>query len=291
MNLYNGIKALSDNYDAFIIDLWGVIHDGQELYPDVIDTLEWLRLKDKKIVFLSNAPKRSFKAAQRLDDLGINASLYDDVITSGEAVYDWIRQDETYNSKDSYIIISPDHDADLLDGLGLSITEKAESADFALVIGYGDDDAPEDEHNDVLESIRQQNLTLICANPDKVIIRRNGNLLLCAGMIADIYEDMGGEVIHVGKPYDRVYQHSLTTFQHLGITDHSRILAIGDNLETDIQGANQLGIDSILIASGILSHELVLNGRESKPDMMKLEALCAGNNLHRPTFVVPSFIL
>ena len=226
-----------------------------------------------------------------MDDLGIDASLYDEVITSGEAVYDWIRQDETYNFKDSYIIISPDHDADLLDGLGLTITQNADHADFALVIGYGNDDEPEDEHNAVLESIREHNLTLICANPDKVIIRRNGDLLLCAGIIADIYKEMGGEVIHVGKPYDRVYQHSLNTFQQFGITDHSKILAIGDNLETDIQGANQLGIDSILVASGILSPELGLNSRESKPDMMKLEALCAGNTLHRPKFVVPSFVL
>ncbi len=252
MTAFTTIGALAARYDAFLLDLWGVVHDGRVPYPGVIETLEQLRAAEKRIVFLSNAPRRAARVEEVLEKLGIGSALYDGVMTSGEAVYRHLAQEQArYGTR--YYYIGPEKDQGLLDGLAMEGVDDAAEAEFALVTGFDGDDSVLEEKLDDVEACVAEGLPLICANPDKVVVRQSGERLLCAGVIAEEYEARGGAVEYFGKPYGVVYQHCLA---FLDGAAEAKIVAVGDGLETDIAGAQQAGIHAVLCTGGILAAEL-----------------------------------
>jgi HAD superfamily hydrolase (TIGR01459 family) len=286
MEFKNNILELSDSYEYFVFDLWGVIHDGNDLYPGVVEKISQLRQKNKKICFLSNAPRRAYKAAEVLTRLGITKDLYDFIVTSGEAAYFDLKKNQENGFKTfgkNYLYIGPKKDLNLLDGLDYKMVQQAKDADFAITTGFDDDNSTIDEKLPQLIDAKNYNLPLICANPDFIVVRQNGKEVLCAGILGKEYEKMAGKVIYYGKPHQEVYKMVCELFK---IDYSAKILAIGDSFETDICGANNFKIDCVLVTSGILANKLEVKFGE-KADKNKLEVICTSYNLF-PNFVIPS---
>lgn len=263
MLAYTTTQALAEIYDVFIIDLWGVIHDGTQVYPGAKQALLELKSLNRKVALLSNAPRRSHVAAVKMEDMGIYAGEhYDALVTSGEAVYQHFAKQA---GGDAYTYIGPEKDRNLLDGLNYHETGDVAEASFTIVTGFDEDSQILADKQPEVDAALHANLPMICANPDLEIVRIDGTRALCAGLIAEHYASLGGKVTYFGKPYEAVYGQCLASLGFTG--DASRICAIGDNLDTDIAGANRMGIDSYLVTSGILAGPLEIDaGTEANVD-------------------------
>ena len=272
------MKALINDYDSFIIDLWGVMHDGTTLYPGAADALAAIHAAGKPAIFLSNAPRRAEKAQVVLDRLGIPRDHYQQVITSGEVAFQWLRDEKPYGP--NYYYLGPSKDEDVLDGLdGYNQVATPEEADFVLNTGYEVDFQPHDDILPTLKKLKAANLPLVCINPDMEVVKQDGTIMLCAGSAAAAYEAIGGTVRYVGKPHADVYT---TTLGALGAGKTP--LCIGDNPLTDIKGANAAGLDSLLIMGGILYTSQKITEEEA--------ALTACTSQGAtPTHIAPSFRL
>jgi HAD superfamily hydrolase (TIGR01459 family) len=283
---YDNIIPLIERYDGFILDLWGVIHDGQSLYPGVKDALELLKTQQKHVIFLSNAPRRASRAMETLERLGITADLYDQLISSGEITYELIKtlqEPFAFLKPSSYIEVGPTRDHGLLDGLPYTPTHEIKNASFLLVTGYDQDNSPLDEKQAILDEAITYDLPLICANPDDIVVRIDGSKAYCAGLIAKQYARMGGTVISIGKPFDHVYTHCLKAFTQI---TPDKICAIGDSLDTDIKGALTQDLDAYLVTSGILTHALGMT--PCSKDKHIVTQYCQEKNIN-PTGYVESF--
>jgi HAD superfamily hydrolase (TIGR01459 family) len=254
MTLIPGLAELADRYDGYIIDLWGVIHDGVTPYAGAIDCLSALRRHGKRIVLLSNAPRRAAVAIEGLTHLGIPAACYDAVVTSGEAAFLALRDrpepwHRALGARPYHL--GPPRDASVLDGLDLLTTTHPAQASFVLNTGPDDERNPTDPaaYDDVLHACHAASLPMLCANPDLTVVR-GGVDIVCAGTLAERYVAMGGESHSIGKPDPAIYQGVLAT---LG-TPRNRVLAIGDSLRTDIAGAANAGVDALWILGGIHAH-------------------------------------
>lgn len=289
MNFISKITEISDNYTHFIFDIWGVVHDGSNAYPGAVEAISFLHKEGKKICFLSNAPRRSSKVKTMLEKFGITSDLYDFILTSGEATFHDLKknQDEGFkNFGKNYFYIGPQKDIDLLDGLNYSRVEKASLAHFAINTGFDGELSTLDEKLPQALEARQNNLPMICVNPDLIVVKQNGLEMICAGALAGEYKKLGGEVFYYGKPFSTVYKMTCEIFNN---PEKNKILAIGDGLETDIKGANDFGIDSLLITGGILANSLGINYLQTA-DKNKLEAICTTYQAF-PKFVISSLKL
>jgi HAD superfamily hydrolase (TIGR01459 family) len=256
-HIVGGLGETLAAYDAIILDLWGVVHDGNRPYPGVIDALERLERADKPVVLLSNAPRRIAPIAQRLEEIGIPAALYRAIHSSGEEVWQHLRRrDEPFYAalgRRCYLL-GPTRDEGMIDGLDLTRVAAVDKAEFILNTGPWGWDETTDGYETVLEAARARDLPMICANADLVVMHR-GRRMICAGALAERYAALGGRVRWHGKPYPSVYD---ACFDLVGIADRRRILAVGDSLRTDIAGARGAGIDSVWIVGGIHAEELGL---------------------------------
>jgi HAD superfamily hydrolase (TIGR01459 family) len=281
---YKNIRSIVDNYDAFLIDLWGVIHDGVTAYPGVNECLSNMKDAGKKIIFLSNAPRRAFRAAEGLARVGVPDDLYDHIITSGEVTYEYLKASDHGLGK-NYYIIGPERDAGLLDGLDYVRVKTPAQAGFVIVTGFEEDSSTLEEKIPELQECLKYNLLLICANPDYVVVRQTGARALCAGAMAEKYQEIGGKTMQFGKPYPEVYKKCLSLTNNISL---EKIAAIGDNLDTDIKGANNSKLDSYLIAGGVLGEELGIKHGEL-PLIDKLQEVCEKSG-SIPTAVLPAFV-
>jgi HAD superfamily hydrolase (TIGR01459 family) len=286
IRLIPGIGALEPRYDGFILDLWGVVHDGVAPMPGALECLRSLIEAGKRVVLLSNAPRRAGDVVERIDRIGVPAGLYHNVMSSGEEAWQHLfrRDDSFYAALGRRCVhIGSERDTGIREGLGLELVETAEEAEFILNTGpAGWDDRIED-YRPLLRRALERGLPMVCANPDLVVMH-GGRLALCAGALAQWYEDRGGRVRWHGKPFRSVYE---TCFGLLGIDDLSRILAIGDSLRTDIAGAAGAGIDSVLIVGGIHADEFgVIEGQT--PDLERIAAALRAAS-YRPVAVARSF--
>jgi HAD superfamily hydrolase (TIGR01459 family) len=264
------LADIAGRYDAFIIDVWGVLHDGVATYPDAVACLKALR--GRNTLLLSNAPRRAASAIGLLRKLGVPDELHGGLLTSGEAAFTALRdrQDPWFQRLGSRLYhLGPKRDRSVFEDLPLTVAAAPDQADFVLNTGPDDDASdPRDLAFFIpeLESCLAARLPMICANPDKVVIR-GGVRILCAGALAEYYRTRGGDVFSLGKPDPAIYRLAL---QRLG-TEPSKTLAIGDSLHTDIAGASGVGMDSLWILGGIhgeaiagdLAHARVLAAEES----------------------------
>lgn len=248
-------QSLASGYDAFLLDLWGVVHDGTQMYAGAKECLQRLHQLNKKVVMISNAPRRAAKAQVVLDQFGVGRELYQDIITSGEVAYQELSEGRMNDAK-SYFFIGPARDADVLNGLKFEPTQRIADADFLLNVGFGSEQDTVDDVSESLNDARARNLPMLCLNPDMEVVKITGERFECAGVIAKQYEDRGGIVHYFGKPHGGIYDRA---YALLGNVEKSKILAIGDGLYTDIQGANRFGLDSLLISGGILKGVLPEN--------------------------------
>ena len=268
--LIPGLGAVAERYDGFVLDLWGVIHDGVEAYPGVAETLAQLRANGKRTIMLSNAPRRSGTLIEQLGKLGISRALYDEVLSSGEAVHQELasRADPIFAALgDKLYHLGPERDRNVYEGLPYRSVD-LESADFVLNTGPVEVTESVADYQGQLDRALARRLPMICANPDHVVIRQ-GKRITCAGAIASAYSDMGGMVVERGKPDPAIYDLALAM---LGISDRSRICAVGDALHTDIRGARAGGFDAVLVTGGIHAEELGTTWGET-PDPVRLAEL------------------
>ncbi len=282
MDHVTGFGGLAARYDGFILDLWGVIHDGVTPYPGARDCLVALRAAGKRVVLLSNAPRRSSVAAAALTAMGIGAELYTDILTSGEATWQALtaRSDPWFAELGPRVFhLGPVRDRNVIDVPGLIRVETPAEADF--VVNTGPDDLGSQtevaEFLPVLRACHAAGLKMICANPDLEVIR-GGTRVICAGALAQIYAEMGGDLRWLGKPDPAIYGPVLAM---LGL-ERARVLAVGDALRTDIAGADSAGIDSCWVLGGI-------HGAELGHDPVRIEAAAAAVDL-APVACIPSFV-
>jgi len=285
LSLLSGLVEIAGDYDGFILDLWGVLHDGTAPFPGVVDALTRLKRAGKRLAVLSNAPRRAALVEARMNEIGIARGLYDHVHSSGEAAWQHLkrRDDPFYAALGTHCYhIGPARDDNMLEGAALERVAEIADAEFILNTGPSDWDETVEQYEPLLQAARARDLPMICANPDLVVIHQ-GRRSICAGAVAERYRALGGRVRWHGKPYRAVYD---TCFAALGIADRRRILAVGDSLRTDIAGANGAGIDALLVTGGIHAEEFGLIG--GQPDLDRLMAAVADSG-HRPRAVIAHF--
>lgn len=248
-----GISDISDSYSAFIIDQWGVLHNGEKPYDGVIDCLKELKGRKKHLIILSNSGKRAAQNEQRLAEFGITRDLYDDLVTSGELTWQGLKdQDEGIfkNIGARCFLMSRGNDRSIVDGLDVEVVDNVEDADFLLISGT---DAPEktmvNYYEPILKTAIRKRLKAICANPDSRGLIGN-NYILGPGMIARRYEDFGGVVHYIGKPHKPIFQHCIKLLQAKEIYPGQTVM-IGDTMAHDIIGAAAMDIDTCLVKNGI----------------------------------------
>jgi HAD superfamily hydrolase (TIGR01459 family) len=259
LRVIDGIRGLAPGYDGFILDLWGVVHDGTQPFPGVLDCMGRLIAAGKRVVLLSNAPRRADDVIRRIARIGVPEGLYHGVMSSGEEAWQYLhdRTDPLYAALGRRCLhICSERDLEIREGLDLDFVDTPGEADFILNTGPAEWEDTYEDYRPLLRAARARDLPMVCANPDLVVIHA-GRAALCAGAIAEEYEALGGRVRWHGKPYPSVYDSCLAL---LGIAGRRRILAIGDSLRTDIAGAARAGIASLLIVGGIHAAEFSPNG-------------------------------
>jgi HAD superfamily hydrolase (TIGR01459 family) len=276
VRLFDGMRGLAPRYDGFILDLWGVVHDGTAPFPGVLDCMRRLLDAGKRLVLLSNAPRRADDVVRRIAAIGVPAGLYHGVMSSGEEA--WLclhRRDEPFYAAlgRRCLQIGSDRDLEIREGLDLDFVDDPTAADFILNTGPAEWDDTIEDYAPVLQAARDRDLPMVCANPDLVVIHA-GKPALCAGALAEEYQRLGGRVRWHGKPHPSVYDSCLTL---LGVSNRGRILAIGDSLRTDIAGAANAGIDSLLIAGGVHAADFTAG---VELDLARIEAAIAESGTH-----------
>ena len=245
-----GLKLIAENYDLFYIDLWGVVHNGVKLHDKAINTLKKLLELNKKFVLLTNAPRPVDTVKVILEKMGMEENLRNHVFTSGEASLSYLVK--KHNSQKFYHV-GPPRDFDLFKDFKIYKSNKINDCEYLLCTGLFDEhDKDLNYYKNLLENHIDKKM--ICTNPD-LIVDKGNKRELCAGSVAMVFEKMGGEVVYFGKPYPEVYNQSIDN-------KNKKILSIGDNLNTDIKGANLLNYDSLLISNGVHKNEIQNNGIE-----------------------------
>ena len=247
-HIISGLSEIADNYDALICDIWGVLHNGRAPFDGVDAALKNFRQKGGKTLLLSNAPRPGDSALKRLDTIGNSRDGFDDILTSGDTVRALMNEMALEGQKVCHI--GPEKDADLVAGLDVEFTDE-DNADAILFSGMYDDmvETP-DDYADMLARFKARGLPLLCPNPDRTV-QFGDKVIFCAGAVAEKYENLGGEVVWIGKPYPRVYDRAMTVLSEMTGLEKPRILAIGDGPKTDIPGAEAAGIDALFIGGGL----------------------------------------
>ncbi len=258
------ISEIEMFYEVFFFDLYGVTHNGFNLFPGVINILKNLKKLKKKVIFISNAPRKSKKIKEFLKKLGLRNNLYFDVITSGDIAH------QSYLlklKKKKYFFIGANKDNDFCESLNITREKKLIESDFILNLGLNFGETV-NNYNRILKQAAKLKLPMICVNPDIEVIRGKRKEI-CAGALALKYENFGGKVKYYGKPYKKIYQEC---FNRIKSINKKKILAIGDSIRTDILGAKNFSIDSALVLSGI------------DKKIKEIEKICKKTNIY-PKFI------
>ena len=232
-----GLSQIQKRYDTFFIDLWGVMHNGIKLYSGAVEVLEKLNKLNKRFVLMSNAPRPSKTVEKFLLKLKLNKIFAKNVFTSGEAALKSLQRN-VYGK--NFYHLGPKRDTSLFWRFKNNRRD-LENADFILCTGFLDSHKDSlDYYKDLLKKYTQ--LKMVCTNPD-LVVHRGFEQEYCAGTLAEIFKGMGGKVIYFGKPYPDIYKFC--------IKKGETVLVIGDNIRTDIKGANNMNLDSLFITHGI----------------------------------------
>ncbi|WP_041778551.1 TIGR01459 family HAD-type hydrolase [Beijerinckia indica] len=256
----SGLHDLAANYDVILSDVWGVIHNGIHAFPKACDALQRFRHQGGKVILLTNAPRPGQVIITQLDGFGVPRDAYDGIVSSGDITISLIKERQAL----SLFKIGPRSDDVLYTEAERHIVTPlrfapADQADYLVCTGLFDElrERPED-YDPLLRAPAAAGRELICANPD-IVVRIGDELVACAGAIAERYQALGGKVLQAGKPFDAIYVRALSLAGRTP-SQSSRVLAIGDAMHTDIEGAHRQGLDNVFITSGI--HRSVLHHPE-----------------------------
>jgi HAD superfamily hydrolase (TIGR01459 family) len=244
----DSISPFARRYDAWLADIWGVMHNGVRPFPNAVEACRLFRQGGGTIILISNAPRPRETVVEQLLQVGVPADCYDGIATSGDVTRSLI---SGYAGKAVYHL-GPERDVPIFDGLGVRLTGLEEAAVVVCSGLWNDDKETPDDYAQLLAQMREHGLPMICANPD-IVAERGDALVYCAGALAEVYGKLGGEVIYAGKPYAPIYDLAFELVnEKRGIPlPRHRIVAIGDGIRTDIAGAAAQEIDSVFVASGV----------------------------------------
>jgi HAD superfamily hydrolase (TIGR01459 family) len=248
--ILSSIADLAASSDAWIVDIWGVMHNGARAYPAAARACAEFRAGGGTVVLLSNAPRPFAEVVPHMTALGVPAAAYDAGVTSGDVTRDMLRAWQGRR----LLHIGPERDRGLLAGLDVRPATAAE-ADVVLCSGLYDDEreTPAD-YAGMLGDLAVRGVPMICANPD-IMVERGHKLIYCAGALAADYAVRGGEVSYAGKPHLPVYDRVLAEIARLRgrPAEKHRVLCIGDGIDTDLEGAHAAGLRSVFVASPIFA--------------------------------------
>ena len=243
-----GLRSIVSSYDIFYIDLWGVVHNGVTIHKSAIEVLVEISKAKKNYVLLTNAPRPNKTVKKFLENMGMNEEIREKVYSSGEAALNYLKQNHL---GEIFYHVGPPRDFDLFMEFENNKVNNINDSSYLLCTGLFEDH--EEDLNYYNELFKDHlNKKMICTNPD-LIVDRGNKRELCAGSIALVFEKMGGHVIYFGKPFPEVYNQSINN-------KNKKVLSIGDNLNTDIKGANLLNYDSLIVSNGIHKDEIKKEG-------------------------------
>jgi HAD superfamily hydrolase (TIGR01459 family) len=259
----SSIKEIRSRYRAWVVDIWGVMHNGHRAFPGAVAAARRFREHGGIVVLLSNSPRPTPGVQEQLRRLGVPDDAYDATVTSG----DLTRYELGKHEGATVFHLGPERDLPIFDGIPVKLG-RPEDAELVVCSGLFDDETetPED-YVDLLQKLASRKLLMICANPDH-LVERGDKLVYCAGALAAIYEKIGGSVLYAGKPHPPIYELALKTISDLAgrRVTKAEVLAIGDGVNTDITGASRFGIDSVFVASGL--HVPANSGGEAEPETL-----------------------
>ena len=246
------LDQLTEHADILLCDVWGVIHNGVNPFLLSIEALKAARQRGQTVVLITNSPRPADGVIRQFETIGVDPDCWDDIVTSGDVTRRLVE-----DGPRALYFIGHERDLPLVEGLVVDLV-KPEEAQAVLCTGLVDDETETaDDYRELLEGFQARNLPFICANPDRVV-ERGDRLVPCAGALADIYAELGGETRIAGKPHAPIYKEALARAKAIrGTADLSRTVAIGDGVSTDILGARDNGVDALFIARGIHAREYI----------------------------------
>ena len=258
------LDQLTGSADILLCDVWGVIHNGVNPFQLSVEALKAARQRGQTVVLITNSPRPAAGVIRQFDTIGVDPESWDDIVTSGDVTRQLVKE----GPKRIYFL-GPERDSALVEGLDVELVEP-DAAQAVLCTGLFDDETEQaEDYRSMLESFRARDLPFICANPDRMV-ERGDRLVPCAGALADLYVELGGETRIAGKPHAPIYREAMARARAIrGSADQARALAIGDGVHTDIRGALDNGFEAVFIARGIHANHY-LNGRAT--DEARLQA-------------------
>lgn len=245
---HDGIRDLAERFDVFILDQFGVLHDGTAPYPGAVEALVRLKQAGKRTLLLSNSGKRSAPNEARLAKLGFVPGSWDHFLSSGEVAWQSLRKQLSNESGLRCLLIARDGDRSAVEGLPLTLVDTGEEADIVLLSASEGDRYDLDHFRLLLQPAAARGIRCLCTNPDKIMLTPVGPRF-GAGRIADLYAELGGEVAWIGKPFPEIYAAALDM---LGNPDPTRVVCVGDSIEHDIAGGQGAGLRTALVMTGVL---------------------------------------
>lgn len=271
-----GLSHIADQYDAILCDVWGVIHNGRESFPEACEALARFGRERGPVVLISNVPRPSRFVLKQLEDLKVPNDVWSGFVASGDATF----AELVKRAPGPAWAIGPDRDDGLYEGSGVEILREPEGAAFISCTGLFDDDTEEPaDYRAGLAACAARGLEMICANPD-LVVQKGDKMIWCAGALADLYEELGGKVLMAGKPFAPIYELSYAEAHRLAgrAVAKDRILAIGDGVRTDVAGANRQGLDLLFVAGGI--HAAELAGPDGVMSASRVDSMLADAGAH-----------
>ena len=246
------LRDLVAGVDVVLSDIWGVVHNGLIAFPEACEALHNFRKQGGTVILITNAPRPADSVQRQLRKMGIADETYDALVSSGDLTRNFVAD----HPGSKLFWIGQERHNSVHRGLD-PVLAPLEDADYIVCTGLFDDEteSPEDYRATLLQA-RERQLTLICANPD-IVVERGDRLIYCAGAIAELYRELGGEVIFYGKPHRPIYERAieLAAERQSHPVALTRVLAIGDSVRTDLAGAHGFGIDCLFVTRGIHSEE------------------------------------
>jgi HAD superfamily hydrolase (TIGR01459 family) len=264
--IISGLSQIVAAYDALVCDVWGVIHNGVAAFPGAGDALASFRQSRGPVILLTNAPRPWQVVSKQLAHFGVAAECYDAIVTSGDLTREEIAgRARAHGGPLPSLYIGPDRDLGIFDEDTVVRAELDQAAAIICTGPYKDDVETPEEYRGLLTRAAARKLPFICANPD-LVVQRGDRIIYCAGSLAQLYEQLGGEVWYAGKPHLPVYgQVDRAAAQAAGRpVPRARMLMAGDGLKTDVLGANRAGLPVLLVTGGI--HAMEFGDTPSTPD-------------------------
>jgi len=243
----SGLGQIAYDYDAILCDIWGIIHNGKFPHHEATQALERFRQERGPVVLITNSPKPSVAIPAALEQIGNQGEFFDAIVTSGDATIDEISR----RAPGPAFKLGPPRDDQLYEAMELNFSDLDEAAFISCTGPFYDDETPED-YTDLLQAAHKLKLPFICANPD-VKVKIDNQIIYCGGALAQLYQKMGGEVVYAGKPHAPIYRLCRAWLEELlgDVPPAPRILCIGDNIFTDLVGAQREGYDCLFIQDGL----------------------------------------